>query len=332
MSWRAVVTSLGLVLIAPATALASGGPVAPVQGGRGIGGPGSPFRFIAKPAGRDTVVMRVTSGPGEARATLRVRGQYGIPGADYNAALTGLSADGRTLILEPFVSAYPARTTHLLVLDTQRMRVQRRITLRGWSTVDAISPNGRWMYLIHYSWPNTLKYEVLAYDLVRGRLLSKPIVDPSDRGEAMTGFPLRRVMSPGGRWAYTLYFRPSGMPFVHALDTVGRKAVCVDLPSLGVSFGNGTLTLGPGAKTLQIRSDGSLSATINTRTFVVSTPPLSRVLPPPPSPPQSHPARAGGRGGGSSLPWELVFVPIVAAGALGAAVWRRAKPRTVRTA
>jgi hypothetical protein len=29
---------------------------------------------------------------------------------------------------------------------------------------------------------------------------------------------------------YTLYMRSNGSPFVHALDTVDRHAVCVDLP------------------------------------------------------------------------------------------------------
>ena len=33
-----------------------------------------------------------------------------------------------------------------------------------------------------------------------------------------------------GRWVYTLYQKPSGEPFVHALDTVAPLAYCIDLP------------------------------------------------------------------------------------------------------
>jgi hypothetical protein len=180
------------------------------------------------------------------------------------------------------------------------------------------------MYLIHYpSTSDVSRYEVLAYEVARGRLIPKPIVDPRDRGEAMTGFPISRVMSPDGRWAYTLYGRPQGGPFVHALDTAGLRAVCVDLPALaGTDFGAAHLHLGAGATRLQIMIGGLVRAVINTRTFAVSsgTPSLARARG------AAQDQRANG-GGGSGLPWELVVLPIAALAAFGAAVWRRAKPR-----
>jgi hypothetical protein len=328
MTWKAVVTSFGLSLLIPSAALADGGPVAPVQGGAGITASGSTVRLIASPDGRDTVIKRVTTRTRHVQSALRLSGRYGIPGADYSGTLTGLSEDGRTLILEQLQASYPVRTTRLLVLDTQPMRIERRIVLPGWSVLDAISPAGRWMYLIHYSSGNALQYEVLAYDLAHGRLLTKPIVDPHDREGPMTGLPMARVMSPGGRWAYTLYYRPSGVPFVHALDTAGRRAVCVDLPSLhGLGFNEARFVLGPGAKSLQVRMKGSVAAAINTRTFAVSTGgPLSAVLPPVTD---SDNARVDGAGdgGGGSLPWELVFVPVAVVTAGAAAIWRRARPR-----
>jgi hypothetical protein len=325
----ALVTTVGFLLLAPGGALADGGPVLPAQGGAGIGVPGGSVRFVAKRAGRNTVIERVATTTRRVEATVRVPGVYGIPGAAYDGTLTGLATDGRTLILAQIPTTYPVRTTRLLVVSTPRMRVEKSIVLPGWSNVDAISPNGRWIYLIHYSSSNSLRYEVLAYDLPDGRMLSKPIVDPSDGTEAMTGFPLNRVMSPGGRWAYTLYFRPSGVPFIHALDTVGLRAKCIDLPSLGgLGFNTATFKLGPGANTLEVRIQGSVAATINTRTFAVSTTgPLAGGLP---RAPASQPARSGRQGGGgpgggqggSSLPWELILVPIAAAAALAAAVWR----------
>jgi hypothetical protein len=44
----------------------------------------------------------------------------------------------------------------------------------------------------------------------------------------MSGTPLSRVMDADGRWAYTLYASEEH-PFVHALDTERRTAVCIDL-------------------------------------------------------------------------------------------------------
>ena len=53
----------------------------------------------------------------------------------------------------------------------------------------------------------------------------------------MRGFPLRRTSSADGRWQYTLYDgglsyygpKQAGEPFVHAIDTVGRRTLCIDL-------------------------------------------------------------------------------------------------------
>jgi hypothetical protein len=72
---------------------------------------------------------------------------------------------------------------------------------------------------------------VRALDPASGRLLPGPIVDPEEPDERMQGSPVSRVSSPDGRWAYTLY-TGSKERFVHALDTVRGRAVCVDLPQL----------------------------------------------------------------------------------------------------
>jgi len=45
----------------------------------------------------------------------------------------------------------------------------------------------------------------------------------------MRGFPISRATGRGGRWVYTLYVGGEH-PFIHALDTVGRTSLCLDLP------------------------------------------------------------------------------------------------------
>src|SRR5438270_4068365 len=147
MRWSAVVVTFGIGLAASAGALAAGGPVPPVQGKQPIGFAGSPFRFFVSPAGGDTLVRRVRDSPQRMQSTVRVPGRYGIPGVDFNGSTTGLSADGHTLVLAQLDPYGYVRTTRLLVLDTRPLRIRKKILLTGWSTVDAISPNGRWMYL-----------------------------------------------------------------------------------------------------------------------------------------------------------------------------------------
>src|ERR1700694_6038189 len=77
--------------------------------------------------------------------------------------------------------------------------IRARIVLPGYSTVDAISPTGRWLYLIHYKSTNLTNYEVRAYDVLHRRLLAKPVVDPRTPGEKMQGLPVTRAMSADGR-------------------------------------------------------------------------------------------------------------------------------------
>jgi hypothetical protein len=57
-------------------------------------------------------------------------------------------------------------------------------------------------------------------------------VDPREPDEDMRGYPITRASSPDGRWAYTLYDGAGKHPFVHALDTQGRTAACIDLDGL----------------------------------------------------------------------------------------------------
>ena len=107
------------------------------------------------------------------------------------------------------------------------------VALRGDFSFDALSPDGRLLYLIHYlSRRDPTRYEVRAYDVPAGRLLPAPIVDPREADERMRGLPITRVASADGRWHYTLYDGAGSHPFIHALDTVGRTAVCIDLDGI----------------------------------------------------------------------------------------------------
>jgi hypothetical protein len=325
MKWIALTVALaiGFALLPAPPAPAAGGPVGPVQG-NAIGTPGSPYRYAAFASGPTTVIRRL--GPGA--AALRIPGEFGIPGVDYTGSMTGLSADGRTLILAQLPTGAAPRTTRLLVLDTPRLRLRTRITLTGWSTVDAISPDGHWLYLIQYAGADITRYAVRAYDLRTHHLLRAPVVDPRERDEAMTGIPISRVMSGGGRWAYTLYDRPSGAPFIHALDTTHRRAVCVDLPSLSnLDFGSAHLSLGPAGTTLYIDAPNATRTSIDTRTFAITAgvvgPVRPRTAPSRPAAPSQRPATRGHAG----TPWALVGLLVAVIGGLGAALALRDRRR-----
>jgi hypothetical protein len=165
---------------------------------------------------------------------LTLNGTWGIPRVTLNGEVGGRSTDGRTLVLAQDAS-HPngalSKKSSFLVLSTKPLRVRQTVTLKGDFGFDALSPHGTTMYLIqHVSTENLFRYRVRAYDLVKKRLLSRVIADKRQAGWLMNGYPIDRIATSTGRWVYTFYSNPSNYPFVHALDTVTRTAVCIGIP------------------------------------------------------------------------------------------------------
>jgi hypothetical protein len=296
----------------PAGALASGGPVMPLQGGSGVTMPGLPMSFVAAKEGRDTRIDRMRDGDVDATRTLS--GRLGVPGVGFDGSTTGLSADGGTLV----VAGNPgAARTRLVVLDARRLSAPaREISLHGYYTVDAVSPDGARLYLVHYLSPtrDILRYEVRAFAVARERLVGGPIVDPREPDEKMQGFAVTRTTSPDGRWAYTLYTGPEN--FVHALDTAGGRAFCIDLAEGDLA--SATLRLDGGQ--LHVGD----FATVDTRTLRVSRGDTAAPTPVATSAPPSD----ENTGDGGALLWTAVVIVGLAAAALALEARRRRRVKT----
>jgi hypothetical protein len=274
--------------------------------------------------GPDTVVLAVRRSDGLFLRSAHIRGRWSVPAVTLSDATTGLSADGRVLVLARPTTTFPPRTTPLVVLDARHLRVQRRITLHGFFTVDAISPDGRWLYLIQYG-RDVLDYRVRALDTRTGRLAVRDVVDPRKPGEQMGGLPMTRTVSSDGRWAYTLY-GGGEETFIHALDTVGRTAACIDLDMLapGNDMSEVRLALSGDGGQIRVRDGTDLVATVDARTFKVSEPVAAR--PAPPAPPRHSAAPPADTGG---LLWPaLVLIGGVAALSAAATIVVRRRGRT----
>lgn len=269
-----VAALVALALLFPAAAAADGLPVVGVDvGPEGVALPGKPPRYVALPVGKNTLVARIDRGSGKVRASNVVPGRLTIPAVAYDGSAAGLSGDGLTLALIVPRPAFPRAKTTFAIMDTGPLALRSKVTLKGDFSFDAMSPDGRWLYLIQYTSPkNPLQYRVRALSSVTGRLDPKPIVDPREPGEAMNGYPVTRATSADGRWAYTLY-EGTEHPFVHALDTVARSARCIDLDWL---HGRKDLwamrfSMGDDGRELSVRSGEKTVAFVDTRTFAAST-------------------------------------------------------------
>ncbi len=278
-----------LVLGAAPAALADGGP-SPGASNGGAGAIGSDLRYVAVGGGKATVLEALALRGGPVARFTTLQGGWGIPTVAYDGATGGLSANRATLVLaqlNPY-TCKPERctwaTTRFAIFTPAGLRRRATVSLRGRYAYDAISPDGRMLYLIQYvSEIDQTRYLVRAYDLERGRLLPGSIADRTQRGWVMQGSPMARTTSAGGRFVYTLYENVGGYPFVHALDTVRGVAHCVGLPWTGAQTAIGAmrLTLRDRGRTLSLAVAPSRSSArapsfaIDTRTYAVSQPAAS---------------------------------------------------------
>jgi hypothetical protein len=294
---------------APAPAAGAAGPPLPssASGRAGAVAPGGTERLVTRRAAADTLVTAVRRSDGRVLRSRRIPGRWNVPAVTLDSATTGLSADGGTLVLARPTRDYPPASTRLAVLDARRLLVRRSIALQGFLTVDAISPDGRWLYVIQYAGDDVLDYRVRALDTRTGRFAARDIVDPREPDEQMGGLPMTRVMSRDGRWAYTLY-GGGEETFIHALDTVGQSAACIDLDMLPPEsdLSDVGLDVSDDAQRIHVRSGGNLVATVDARTFAVSEPGTAAATTPPPAPGAARHAIAASDDAG--FPWRTLLI------------------------
>jgi hypothetical protein len=167
------------------------------------------------------------------RLQVRVRGLLGLAQISLSTPaplLGGLSQDARTLVLQAVPGGYPTAVSRFVVVDASGRRPPREVRLRGSFAFDALSPDGRALYLVQDLRSSLFQtYAVRVYDLATRRLDPRPLVDRREHEWVMQGRPLARATSRRGDWVYTLY-AGGPHPFVHALHASARAAVCIDLP------------------------------------------------------------------------------------------------------
>lgn len=269
---RLITLALVPLALASGTAAAGGGPSPGVMTGwDGTLDAARSLRYVAMPVARTTIVAAVRTSDGRMLRYSTIRGGFGVPIVAFDGTTEGLSRDGRTLVLADIGAS--RQETRFAVLRTSSLRLQKTVTLRGLWAFDALSRDARTLYAIQYlgTGPNP-RYNVRAVSLVTGKPLGGAIVDKREPDEEMNGSPWARARSADGAWAYTLYAKPNGTAFVHALDTARRRAFCVDLPwrSNTQALSAVRLSLADGGRSLVLSKAGSgRLALVNTRTFEV---------------------------------------------------------------
>lgn len=260
-------------LVAGNAVAAKGGPAPGVSvGWDGTVDASSAVRYVALPAAKTTAVAAVRTSDGRVLRYVTIRGAYGIPLVAFDGTAEGISTDGKTLVLADL--GVDQRQTRFAVLSTATLRLKKAITLPGLWAYDALSPSGRTLYATQYVGTEAnARYNVRSVSLVTGKPVGDAIIDRREPDEQMNGSPWARTRTADGAWAYTLYAKPNGTGFVHALDTAKRRAFCVDLPwrSTLQRFSAVRLSLADGGRSLELaKPGGNRLAVVDTTTFKVT--------------------------------------------------------------
>jgi len=269
---RRLLATAAICIGCAATAAANAGGAGPgagvQQGWDGLAN--GAVRYVAVPAAGSTALEVIRRQDGRVLKFMALKGTWGIPVVAFDGTADGLMGDGRTLLLgEPITGPALRKQSTFALVDMKRMKMVRKLRLPGHQVFDALSPDGRYLYFIEYvSAEDFNRYRVRAYDLHAGRLLARAVIDKRESETAMQGAPISRVTSQDRTWAYTLYGGPD-KTFIHALDTMHARAVCIDLPwktqpKRLFEFrirraGDGRLVVrGPRGRTLAVVDQGSL--------------------------------------------------------------------------
>ena len=273
---RSITFAFVLLMLVVGTAAGGGGKGGPAPG-VSVGYDGTVdaangVRYVALPTAKTTTVAAVRTNDGRVLSYATIRGAFGIPLVAFDGTTEGVSRDGATLVLAG-LGADRAQT-RFAVLHTRALRLKQSITLPGLWAYDALSPDGRTLYATQYlgTGPKA-RYNVRSVSLVTGKPVGGALVDRREPDEEMNGSPWARVRSADGAWAYTLYTKPNGTGFVHALDTAERRAFCVDLPwrTTLQRFTAVRLSLANGGRRLELaKRGGNRLAVVDTTTFKVT--------------------------------------------------------------
>lgn len=198
----------------------------------GIMSPDQKTYWAVEP-GPKTTVRKLEPVSGVELARFAVDGWYDLPKA-YGPLPDAISANGRFLTLvAPEGDAFG-----FTVMDLRDGTEKGRAELQGTFTFDAIDDLGQSLYLHHYPQPDSGRYNVRLFDLVKSELLAQAITDvkvPLTAAALALGTMggTYHASTTKGLWHFGLYTTTSRGPVVHALNMVTRYASCLlDLTSM----------------------------------------------------------------------------------------------------
>jgi DNA-binding beta-propeller fold protein YncE len=183
-------------------------------------------RYWTVDSGDRTTVRGLDPATGLEQASFILDGRWSVPAA-YGPAPSGLSANATWMVLvAPPHTTGATMVNRFAVVDLANKRVDRVVTADGDVSFDAVSDDGRNLYLVEHLEPAP-RYAVRVASfsgvgLQDGILGQIKTAEP----EVMNGL-YHASVAVGGDWFLSLYSNPGRGPFIHALNTTQLYAQCI---------------------------------------------------------------------------------------------------------
>lgn len=195
-------------------------------------------RYWTVDSGDRTTVRGIDPATGVDVSSFAIDGRWSVPSA-YGPAPSGLSANGKWMVLVAppvMVAGSPGMLLNrFAVVDLVNKKLDRIVNANGDVGFDAVSDDGRNLYLVEHLVPAPhYAVRVASFNggFVDGVLGQIKTADP----EVMNGL-YHASVAVGADWFLSLYSNPGRGPFIHALNTTQLYAQCIlNIPDVAASL------------------------------------------------------------------------------------------------
>jgi uncharacterized protein YceK len=194
-------------------------------------------RYWTVNAGDRTTVRGIDPATGADQVSFTLDGHWAVPAA-YGPAPSGLSGNGKwmALVAPPTKINGTEILNRFAIVDLAQKRVDRMVSAYGDIGFDALSDDGRNLYVIEHLVPAP-RYAVRVASFNGSGLQGGILGDiKTAEPEAMSGI-YHASVAVGGEWFLSLYSNPGRGPFIHALNTTQLYAQCIlNIPDVPVAL------------------------------------------------------------------------------------------------
>ena len=192
--------------------------------------------WTVEPTASRTRVRRLDPVTGSDTLRFALDGEWALP-ATYGPAPSGISRNGNWMVLVgPKTTTGSSVVNRIAVVDLDKGRIDRVITAVGDVSFDAVSDDGRNVYLVEHLVPSP-HYVVRVASFANGGLADGVLGQiKTAEPEVMNGL-YHASVAVSGDWFLSLYSNPSRGPFIHALNTTQLYAQCIlNMPDVPVAL------------------------------------------------------------------------------------------------